>query len=246
MPVPAPAPAPAQPSITPVLTPPRCLWRMHYCVAADDVSWEPTRDFGLGPRATCAVAPLLTLSLQLLASHIDAVESLVGMPDAVRSQLAAAVCARRSMSPAAALMFAQGHPTELVLPSCVQLDAAAMSALIAQLLPDSHDGKSAAGQPRLERLELGHCGRGFGDEAATQLASAGPLVGLRLLRLGGAYRLGDAAAAAVVGACPDLVELALPSAPRLTGACKSFFLGGEVCVCVCLFVSMCDGYCMVR
>jgi hypothetical protein len=37
-------------------------------------------------------------------------------------------------------------------------------------------------------LELGACGRGFDDKAAAVVASAGPLAGLRVLRLGGAYR----------------------------------------------------------
>jgi hypothetical protein len=49
---------------------------------------------------------------------------------------------------------------------------------------------AAAGAARLERLELGSCGRGFDDKAAAVVASAGPLTGLRVLRLGGAYRWG--------------------------------------------------------
>lgn len=44
---------------------------------------------------------------------------------------------------------------------------------------------------RLERLELMYCGRPFGDEAATTL-SAAALSALRVLTLGGAYRLSDA------------------------------------------------------
>lgn len=43
---------------------------------------------------------------------------------------------------------------------------------------------------RLERLELMYCGRPFGDEAAAALSEAA-LPGLRILALGGAYRLSD-------------------------------------------------------
>lgn len=37
---------------------------------------------------------------------------------------------------------------------------------------------------RLERLELGMCGRGFGDETAATLAGVGPLPALRCARFG--------------------------------------------------------------
>jgi DNA repair protein RAD7 len=71
---------------------------------------------------------------------------------------------------------------------------------------------------RLERLELGNCGRGFTDEAAAVLAEAGPLQQLRVLRLGGAYKLNDAGLLALLQAAPGLQELAVPCASRLTGA----------------------------
>jgi hypothetical protein len=73
---------------------------------------------------------------------------------------------------------------------------------------------------RLERLELGNCGRGFTDEAAAALAEAGPLQQLRVLRLGGAYKLNDAGLLALLQAAPGLQELAVPSASRLTGALR--------------------------
>jgi hypothetical protein len=68
-------------------------------------------------------------------------------------------------------------------------------------------------------LELGSCGRGFDDKAAALVASAGPLSGLRVCRLTGAYRLGDSGLLQLLGAAPGVLELAVPSAPRLTGMC---------------------------
>lgn len=69
----------------------------------------------------------------------------------------------------------------------------------------------------LERLELGSCGRGFIDAAAAALAAVGPLQRLSVLRLEGAYKLGDGALLKLLEACPNLKELAVPHASRLTG-----------------------------
>lgn len=203
---------------------------IHACVhmpAEEEDPWEPSRDPRLGPRPSAAAVPsLFSLSVQLLVQHIHAVSSLWGVPDSIRSQLAAAVCAKRKLSPDVALLFGQDMPTELVIPDCTQLDAKAMYGLLQLLLqgstttaaeeseadspqqpvhhastaataagPAAADDASgqaaagpAAGAARLERLELGACGRGFDDKAAGLVASAGPLSGLRVLRLHGAYR----------------------------------------------------------
>jgi hypothetical protein len=78
---------------------------------------------------------------------------------------------------------------------------------------------------RLERLELGNCGRGFTDEAAAALAAVGPLQQLRVLRLGGAYKLNDGGLLALLQVAPGLQELAVPSASRLTGVRREGFVG---------------------
>lgn len=71
---------------------------------------------------------------------------------------------------------------------------------------------------RLERLSLGFCGRGFGDEAAALLAKRGPFPKLAALHLGGAYRLTDAGLQALLAAAPALQELSVPHASRVTAA----------------------------
>ena len=71
---------------------------------------------------------------------------------------------------------------------------------------------------RLERLELGLCGRGFLDIVAKALAGAeGGLAGLEALQLGGAYSLLDSGLEALLKAAPSLQELRLPQCSRLTG-----------------------------
>jgi DNA repair protein RAD7 len=145
------------------------------------VGWTPSRDPSLGPRPTSLIPSLYTLALQLLVKHIDAVSTLWGVPDLIKTEVAAAVCQQRRMDPTIAQLFADSAPSELVLTDCTQLDAEAMGQLLA-----------TAGSRRLERLELCMCGRGFGDEAAAAVADKVPLSGLRRLKLTGAYRLSDA------------------------------------------------------
>lgn len=76
---------------------------------------------------------------------------------------------------------------------------------------------------RLERLELGMCGRGFGHVAAA--AVAGPssrgahpsMPALRLLSLRGAYRATDDDITGVLQNAPQLQELCLCDCSRLQG-----------------------------
>lgn len=83
---------------------------------------------------------------------------------------------------------------------------------------------TAAASARLERLELGCCGRGFTDAAARALAAAAPggrLPALRSLELYGAYNLTDSALSDLIAAAPGLVKLALPQASKLDGSLVS-------------------------
>jgi len=107
-----------------------------------------------------------------------------------------------------AQLFADGAPTELVLPSCTQLEAPAMCRLL-----------EAGCSARLERLELGMCGRGFGDEAASVVSkSFGGLPALHSLVLRGAYRLSDDSVPKMLEVTTALRHLGLPDCSRLTGS----------------------------
>ena len=59
---------------------------------------------------------------------------------------------------------------------------------------------------RLDRLELGFCGRGFGEKAAAALAAGPPLTGLQSLHLAGAYRLQPDDVLKVVSAAPAVLS----------------------------------------
>ncbi|KAG2431299.1 hypothetical protein HYH02_013430 [Chlamydomonas schloesseri] len=171
--------------------------------------WRPSRDPALGPHPRDPVKPLFGHCLDVLTAYIDCVESLWGVPDAIKVRLAAHVCARRKMSPEAARLFATSAPTEVLVPDCTQLDAPAMADLLREVTG-----------PSLQRLELGFCGRGFGDDAAALVVAVagGPLAELESLTLDGAYRLSDAGLIKLLSAAPALRRLSLAQGSRFTSA----------------------------
>ena len=52
--------------------------------AKDSVAWAPSRDVALGPRKACRVDPLFSLSLSLIVDYLEDVETLEGLPDAIK------------------------------------------------------------------------------------------------------------------------------------------------------------------
>jgi hypothetical protein len=140
-----------------------------------------------------AVPRLASLALRVIADHIDDVESLWGLPCALRHDVAAELARRRALNERALMLLAEDRPAELVLPDCTLADARCAQRLARE-----------AGTDALERLDLGFCGRGFGDEAvgAAGLARGGrgSLPRLQHVRLAGAYRLSDAGVVALLKA----------------------------------------------
>ena len=140
-----------------------------------------------------AVPRLSALALRVIADRIDDVESLWGLPCELRNSIARELARRRALTEAAAFLLARDGPRELVLPDCTQADARAASRL----------AREAAASGALERLDLGLCGRGFGDEAVAggfARAGGGSLPRLVDVRLSGAYRLSDAGVVALLEA----------------------------------------------
>ncbi|GLI64150.1 hypothetical protein VaNZ11_007335 [Volvox africanus] len=173
----------------------------------DEAEWQPRRDPALGPHPQESVRSLFDTCLDVLTTYVDCVESLWGVPDVIKVRLATSVCSHRKMSPEVARLFAVGSPAEMQLPDCTQLDSVVLREIIQQVATE-----------RLQRLELGFCGRGFGDEAAALMAAAGPLRALEVLALEGAYRLSDAGLEEALSATPSLTWLAVPQSSRLSGS----------------------------
>eukprot|EP00892_Ulva_mutabilis_P010838 jgi/Ulvmu1/8126/UM040_0021.1 len=173
------------------------------------VEWKPSRPgWQTSQRTRRRTVPSLSrLCVLTVADCIDYVESLTGLPQVYLNQLAECVSNRRKLSADAWQLFTSDAPVEVIVPNCTQVDEASMVA-----------GLKACCTHRLERMELGFCGRGFGDAAAAAVAEIGPLRALRELQLAGAYRLGPEALLKAAAAAPDLHRLCVPACVCLQGA----------------------------
>jgi DNA repair protein RAD7 len=179
---------------------------------------------------------LSTLALQVIIQYIDCVESLNGIPDSERSRISAALRATRRTTPDIFLLFTADRPQELVIHDCTNLDPEVLETGLV---------RTAAVSNKLQKVELGLCGRGFTPKVAEAFASAiaaaaaaggggGAIEGkdkgaasspssppssqLMHLSLSGAYLLNDKGLLSILKASPNLTVLSLPQACRLIGS----------------------------
>jgi hypothetical protein len=212
--------------------------------------WQPSRDASalgkrtLPPSTTSHVnnnghfqhhtgpPSLSTLALQVIIQYIDCVESLNGIPDSERSRISAALRATRRTTPEIFLLFTADRPQELVIHDCTNLDPEVLETGLV---------RAAVGSNKLQKVELGLCGRGFTpkvaeafasaitiaaargaieekDEGATSSPSSSPSSKLTHLSLSGAYLLNDKGLLSILKASPNLTVLSLPQACRLIGS----------------------------
>jgi DNA repair protein RAD7 len=174
--------------------------------AAETPIWTPSRDPSLGVRPCCNVPLLSEITTRLVTDLIEDVQTLFGLPDLVKNQLATEVSKRRALNPATLRLFTEHSPAEICLPDCSNLDPEV-------LLPGILD----AATPNLEKLELRLVGRGMTDSVAASLSSQGVLSSLKYLRLTGAYRLSDEGLVSVLNRTPELLSLGLPQCSRIVG-----------------------------
>ena len=176
--------------------------------AAAEATWKPSRDPSLGARPFSSVPLLSHLCVRLVVDYLEDVETLWGLPDAVRSLIAAEACKRRCLkNPATLRLFVEHSPVEIDIPDCTHFDPDVLLAAVVE-----------ASTPKLEKLDLGLCGRGLTDTVATQIAAQGVFVSLKSLKLGGAYRLSDTGLTALLARTPALMSLAIPQCCRIEGS----------------------------
>ena len=148
------------------------------------VAWAPTRDPGRArPPRGAAVPSLQSLVVSLLSEHIDSVEGFGVLAPHNAHELAASLCRRRRLGPRELELLtpADGCITELIVPDCHLIPEEDLAAAVERL---------TANQIQLSLLHLGYCGRCLSASVAAQLHTA---TALESLRLGGCFRLTDAA-----------------------------------------------------
>ena len=168
-------------------------------------SWEPPKENGV-PRQHGPVPLLRSVAVKTVTEVIECVETLWGIPDDLRSQLAAEVCRKRKMDSETFLLFMKDTSSEVVIPDCSQVEE---SFFLKGALEALHGG--------LRTLSLGLCGRGMSDDVAKRLAEGAVFGSLEMLGLRGAYRLTDAACELVIARARNLRHLVLSQCSRIEG-----------------------------
>ncbi|GJP67990.1 hypothetical protein CLOP_g24746 [Closterium sp. NIES-67] len=161
---------------------------------------------GRGPRS------LYSLCLELVATHIDGLESVEGVPDAVRRDLSACLSAQRRLDGRVLHLLLEGVATELSVADCSLVSEA-----------DLKSALSTCNAANLELFHLSMCGRSLSDACLTTtlLHSPTTLPALRSLALQGAYRLSDASLPPLALAAPALAHLSLLHCPLLSSPAVS-------------------------
>eukprot|EP00803_Ostreobium_quekettii_P003278 evm.model.scf_2717.2 EVM.evm.TU.scf_2717.2 scf_2717:9096-14414(+) len=173
-----------------------------------DVEWHPTCQRTGSTQRRAAVKSLYHLTLEVVCEYIDCTNTLQGMPDGMKVELAGMACKKRKLSPEVCKMFVADSPSEVKLLNCTQLDQKTMGEVL----------KSCA-TSRLERLELGMCGRGLTDKCAEVVDADGFLGNLQVLLLSGAYQLSDIGVKTLLASTHgQLLVLGLRSCSRISGS----------------------------
>ncbi|CAI5537407.1 unnamed protein product [Closterium sp. Naga37s-1] len=164
---------------------------------------------GLGPRS------LYSLCLDMVSAHIEALESLEGVPDGVRRDLSACLSAQRRLDGPALLLLVGGVAAELAVADCSLVGEA-----------DLHRALLTCHPAKLELVDLSMCGRSLSDTCftTTLLRAPASLPALRSLSLQGAYRLSDTSLPPLALSAPSLAHLSLLHCPLLSAPAVSTLL----------------------
>ncbi|CAI5476301.1 unnamed protein product, partial [Closterium sp. Yama58-4] len=158
---------------------------------------------------------LYSLCLHVVSEHIEALESLEGVPDGVRRDLSACLSALRRLDGRALALLVGGVAAELAVADCSLVGEA-----------DLHRALTMCDPAKLELVHLSMCGRSLSDTCLTSTLLRAPasLPALRSLSLQGAYRLSDAALPPLALAAPSLAHLSLLHCPLLSSPAVSTLL----------------------
>ncbi|XP_078169372.1 uncharacterized protein LOC144563790 isoform X2 [Carex rostrata] len=170
------------------------------------VSWTPSNE-GTNGLFGMKKPTLRELSLKALAKNADEIESLMGIPCAMRCQLSLMLCQSRKMNMHHLANLMEDSVTELRLSDCSWANE-----------ENFEDAFGKFDKSNLEVLQLDRCGRCMPDYVVFSTLACGQnkLPSLTKLSLKGAYSLSDQAVAAIVSSAPLLNSLNLCQCSLLT------------------------------
>ncbi|KAJ7556353.1 hypothetical protein O6H91_05G079300 [Diphasiastrum complanatum] len=161
------------------------------------VEWSPSKK----PERIISVArtpsSLFAKCLDVLCANMEHVESLQGVPDAIKKVLCARLCGNRKLDYKILRLLVDGAPSTIALPDCSFISEQELTEILAQCCRNS-----------IEVLDLKLCGRGLSDQCVAATLSPSPgMSNLRRLCLKGAYRLTDKGLSTLIESAPQLTCL---------------------------------------
>ncbi|KAH0452063.1 hypothetical protein IEQ34_019362 [Dendrobium chrysotoxum] len=153
------------------------------------------------------VPPLKDLCLKVLCENAEEIESLEGLPDAIKHKIALMLCHSRRMSSHFLGLLTKGSPVEIYLSDCSWATDKLFEEVFSQCNIDN-----------LKVLQLDFCGRCLPDYVLHSTFAKAPkcLPSLNRLSLKGAYCLSDGGLDAIVASAPLLTSLNLSQCPLIT------------------------------
>ncbi|XP_024535026.1 uncharacterized protein LOC112347808 [Selaginella moellendorffii] len=147
------------------------------------IEWEPSR--GSSPDVDLPGAPpsLFSMCIELLCQKIDHVESLEGVPEALKCCITSKLYELGKITPKAAQIIMAGPLSQILLPDCSKIPEKEFTELMENSSLDE-----------VQALELGFCGRALSDQMLLRFA----FPKLRKLRLHGNYRVSDSGLRALI------------------------------------------------
>ncbi|XP_072953371.1 uncharacterized protein [Typha angustifolia] len=176
------------------------------------IQWTPSKS--LESKRAVKLAPSLNdLCMKILLDNAEEIESLEGVPDALKHRLILMFCHYRKMNSGLLAHLLSGSPTEIRLSDCSWATDSEFEGIF---------GRCDTGRLKVVQLDL--CGRCLPDYTlrATLARSSNSLPLLTSLSLKGAYSLSDDGLDAIVSSAPLLSSLNLSECSLITstGICN--------------------------
>lgn len=174
--------------------------------AAPMIEWTPSKDNNR-KRVRMVVPSLQDLCFNILCQNADAITSLEGVPEALKSKITRSLCDSRKMSCHILGLIVCGAPSEICLKDCSWMTEEQFKEIL-----------GGCNTECLRVLQLDQCGRCMPDYILRDTLACSPnsLSSLVSISLKGAYRLSDSGLNALVSSAPSLKSINLGQCSLIT------------------------------